>query len=59
MVGDTVQDVNQAVHNVAMATWVARTVFNRIAFSPAVRRITFHTERGESRRRRPGAPSMR
>jgi uncharacterized membrane protein len=46
MVSDTIQDVNQAVHNVAMATWVGGTVFGRVALNPAVRRIGAHTERG-------------
>ncbi len=46
MVNDTIQDVNQALHNVGMATWVGGTIFGRLALNPAVSRITSHAERG-------------
>lgn len=46
MVNDKVQDVNQILHNVAMATWVGGTVFGRAALNPAVRHIPGHAERG-------------
>ena len=46
MVSDTVQDVNQALHNIGMATWVGGTIFGRYALNPAVRRVASHAERG-------------
>ena len=46
MVSDKVQDVNQAVHNVAMAAWVGGTLFGRLALNPAVRRAAVLEERG-------------
>jgi uncharacterized membrane protein len=46
MVSDTIQDVNQALHNIGMATWVGGTIFGRYALNPAVRRAASHAERG-------------
>ena len=46
MVSDTVQDVNQALHNIGMATWVGGTIFGRYALNPAVRRAASHEDRG-------------
>ncbi len=46
MVSDTIQDVNQALHNIGMATWVGGTIFGRYALNPAVRRVASHAERG-------------
>jgi hypothetical protein len=46
MVSDTVQDVNQALHNVGMAFWVGGAAFGRLAHDPSLRRITAHEERG-------------
>ena len=46
MVSDTIQDVNQALHNVGMAVWVGGTVFGRYALNPAVKRVSSHAERG-------------
>ena len=46
MVSDTIQDVNQALHNIGMATWVGGTIFGRYALNPAVRRAASHEDRG-------------
>ena len=46
MVSDTVQDVNQALHNIGMATWVGGTIFGRYALNPAVARAASHADRG-------------
>ena len=46
MVSDTVQDVNQVVHNVGMAAWVGGTLFGRVAHNPSLTRISSHAERG-------------
>ena len=46
MVSDTVQDVNQVVHNVGMAVWVGGTLFGRFAHNPSLTRISSHAERG-------------
>lgn len=46
MVSDTLQDVNQALHNIGMATWVGGTIFGRYALNPAVRRAESPAERG-------------
>jgi hypothetical protein len=46
MVSDTVQDVNQVVHNVGMAAWVGGNMFGRFAHNPSLRRISSHPERG-------------
>ena len=46
MVSDTIQDVNQALHNIGMATWVGGTIFGRYALNPAVRRAASRADRG-------------
>lgn len=46
MVSDTVQDVNQALHNVGMAAWVGGAMFGRFAHNPSVRAVRSHEERG-------------
>lgn len=46
MISDTVQDINQAVHNVGMAAWVGGTLFGRVAHNPSLVRISSHAERG-------------
>jgi putative copper export protein len=46
VVSDTVQDVNQVVHNVGMAAWVGGTMFGRLAHNPSLSRISSHAERG-------------
>ena len=46
MVSDTIQDVNQVLHNIGMATWVGGTIFGRFALNPAVARVASHAERG-------------
>jgi hypothetical protein len=46
MVSDTVQDVNQVLHNVGMAAWVGGALFGRVALNPSLARISSHAERG-------------
>ena len=46
MVSDTIQDVNQVLHNIGMASWVGGTIFGRFALNPAVRHVASHAERG-------------
>jgi hypothetical protein len=46
MVSDTVQDVNQVLHNVGMAAWVGGTLFGRVALNPSVAQISSQAERG-------------
>ncbi len=46
MISDTVQDVNQVLHNVGMAAWVGGTMFGRFAHNPSLTRIASHAERG-------------
>ena len=46
MVSDTVQDVNQVLHNVGMAAWVGGALFGRVAHNPSLNRISSHAERG-------------
>jgi hypothetical protein len=46
MVSDTVQDVNQVLHNVGMAAWVGGALFGRVAHNPSLSRISSHAERG-------------
>jgi len=46
MVSDTVQDINQVVHNVGMAAWVGGTMFGQFAHNPSLRRISSPAERG-------------
>src|SRR5918998_2710034 len=46
MVSDTVQDVNQVLHNVGMATWVGGALFGRVALNPSLRAISSPAERG-------------
>jgi hypothetical protein len=46
VVSDTVQDVNQVLHNVGMATWVGGSMFGRFAHNPSLRRISSRPERG-------------
>jgi len=46
MVSDTVQDVNQVLHNVGMAAWVGGALFGRVAHNPSLSRISSPAERG-------------
>jgi hypothetical protein len=46
MVSDTVQDVNQVLHNTGMAAWVGGALFGRVALNPSLARIASHAERG-------------
>ncbi len=46
MVSDTVQDVNQVLHNLGMAAWVGGALFGRVALNPSLARISSHAERG-------------
>jgi len=46
VVSDTMQDVNQVLHNVGMAAWVGGTLFGRLAHNPSLTRISSHAERG-------------
>jgi hypothetical protein len=46
MVSDTVQDVNQVLHNVGMAAWVGGALFGRVAHNPSLARISSRAERG-------------
>jgi hypothetical protein len=46
MVSDTVQDVNQVLHNIGMAAWVGGALFGRVALNPSLARISSHAERG-------------
>jgi hypothetical protein len=46
MVSDTVQDVNQMLHNVGMAAWVGGALFGRVAHNPSLSRISSRAERG-------------
>ena len=46
MVSDTVQDVNQVVHNVGKAAWVGGSLFGRVAHNPSLARISSHAELG-------------
>jgi hypothetical protein len=46
MVSDTVQDINQVLHNVGMAAWVGGALFGRVALNPSLTRIASHAERG-------------
>lgn len=46
MVSDSVQDVNQVLHNVGMAAWVGGALFGRVAHNPSLSRISSHAERG-------------
>jgi hypothetical protein len=45
VVSDTVQDVNQAIHNVGMAVWVGGATFGRFAHNPSLRQISCRSER--------------
>ena len=46
MVSDTVQDVNQVLHNVGMAAWTGGALFGRVAHNPSLVRISSPAERG-------------
>ena len=46
MVSDSLQDVNQVVHNVGMTAWVGGTMFGRLAHNPSLTRISSRAERG-------------
>lgn len=46
MVNDKLQDANQVLHNVGMATWVGGALFGRAALNPAVSRVSVPAERG-------------
>jgi hypothetical protein len=46
MVSDTVQDVNQVLHNVGMAAWTGGALFGQIAHNPSLARISSPAERG-------------
>jgi uncharacterized membrane protein len=46
MVSDTVQDVNQVLHNVGMAAWVGGSLFGRVALNPSLSAISSPAERG-------------
>jgi len=51
MVSDTMQDINQVIHNVGMAAWVAGNMFGRFAHNPSLRQISSGPERGRGRER--------
>ena len=46
MVSDTMQDVNQVLHNAGMAAWAGGTLFGRVALNPSLTRISSLEERG-------------
>ena len=56
MVSDTVQDVNQVLHDVGMAAWVGGAPLGRVAHNPSLSRIASHAERARSPTR-PGTPT--